>query len=61
MSRTEFLKKLNLSNYKQVYDIKSEVPRTTILSNTGTWKPDSWDFYSEIVKKCQPIEINRDK
>ena len=59
--RSLFLTKMGLSNYRQVYDIKSEVPRTTVLCNTGIWKPDSWDFYREVIKNSQPIEVSRDR
>jgi predicted transcriptional regulator len=59
--RSLFMKNVGLTGYKQVYDIKSEVPRTTILSNTGIWKPDSYDFYTEVVKESQPLEVTREK
>ena len=58
--RSEFMKELGLSGYKQVYDIKSEVPKTTILCNTGIWKPDEYDFYAKVVMGCEPLEINRE-
>ena len=59
--RTDFLKRVGLGNYKQIYDIKSEVPRTTILSNTGIWKPDSYDIYTEIIKESGVQEITRNR
>jgi hypothetical protein len=58
--RGDFLKRMELSDYKEVYDIKSEVPRTTILANTGIWKPDSYDIYTEIIKESGVQEITRD-
>jgi hypothetical protein len=61
MTRSKFLNEMGLSNYKQVYDIKSEVPRTTILCNTGIWKPESFDFYSEVKKETDPLEVTRDR
>ena len=59
--RSLFMKNMGLTGYKQVYDIKSEVPRTTILCNTGIWKPDSYDFYTEVVNESQPLEVTRKK
>ena len=59
--RSLFMKNVGLSNYRQVYDIKSEVPRTTILCNTGIWKPDSYDFYLDVVKRTQPLEVTRER
>jgi hypothetical protein len=58
--RSEFLQRMGLSDYKEVYDIKSEVPRTTILANTGKWKSDSYDIYTEIIKESGVEEINRE-
>jgi hypothetical protein len=52
---------MGLSDYKQVYDIKSEVPRTTILCNTGVWKPDNYDFYNDVVNQSHPLEVTREK
>jgi hypothetical protein len=49
-SRPDFLKRVGLSSYHEVYDIKSEVPRVNYLFNTGEWKDDDYDFYSEIIK-----------
>jgi hypothetical protein len=54
--RSDFLKRVGLADYKEIYDIKSEVPRTTILANTGVWKPDSYDAYEE-ARKLSVIEI----
>ena len=59
--RSEFLYDLGLSNYKQTYDIKSEIPRTTILCNTGIWKPDNYDFYLDVVNNSSPLEVTRQR
>jgi len=59
--RSKFLIDVGLSGYKQVYDIKSEVPRTTILCNTGIWKTDSYDFYIDVLNKTKPLEVSREK
>jgi predicted transcriptional regulator len=61
ISRKEFMKQVGLIDYKQIYDIKSEVPRTTILANTGIWKPDSYDFYTDVIKQSEVNEITRDR
>jgi hypothetical protein len=58
--RSDFLKRVGLDGYKEIYDIKSEVPRTTILANTGIWKSDDYDIYTEIIKESGVDEINRD-
>jgi hypothetical protein len=47
--RTQFLKRIGLPDYYEVYDIKSEVPRINWLFHTGEWKDDSYDFYTEII------------
>jgi predicted transcriptional regulator len=59
--RKQFMNKVGLIGYNQIYDIKSEVPRTTILSNTGIWKPDSYDFYTDVIEQSQVDEITRDR
>ena len=61
MTRSKFLNKVELYGYKQVYDIKSEVPRTTILCNTGEWKSDNYDFYLDVVNNTEPLEVTREK
>jgi len=61
MTRSKFLNKVELHGYKQVYDIKSEVPRTTILCNTGEWKTDNYDFYLDVVNQTSPLEVTREK
>jgi hypothetical protein len=48
--RPDFLKRIGLADYYEVYDIKSEIPRINHLFHTGEWKDDSYDFYSEIIK-----------
>jgi hypothetical protein len=50
--RSVFLKRVGLSDYKEIYDIKSEVPRVTILANTGIWKADDYDIYEAIINEC---------
>jgi hypothetical protein len=52
-SRPDFLKRVGLSDYFEVYDIKSEVPRVNYLFNNGIWKDDDFDFYSEIIKDTE--------
>jgi hypothetical protein len=51
--RKDFLKKIGLGDYYEVYDIKCEVPRVNWLFHTGQWKDDNYDFYSEIVKDTE--------
>ena len=48
--RDDFLKRIGLPDYYEIYDIKSEIPRINLLFHTGVWKDDNYDFYSEIVK-----------
>jgi len=48
--RKDFLKRIGLGDYFEVYDIKSEVPRLNWLFHTGEWKNDNYDFYTEIIK-----------
>lgn len=59
--RKVFLNEVGLVGYKQIYDIKSEVPRTTILSNTGIWKPENYDFYTDVIEQSQVAEITRNR
>ena len=47
--RDDFLKNRGLSDYYEVYDIKSEVPRVNYLFHSGEWKDDDFDFYKEII------------
>ena len=47
--RPDFLKRIGLPNYYEVYDIKSEIPRINYLFHTGIWKDDDFDFYTEII------------
>jgi hypothetical protein len=61
IGRKEFMKQVGLIEYKQIYDIKSEVPRTTILANTGIWKPDSYDFYTDVIEQSEVKEITRNR
>jgi hypothetical protein len=51
--RPDFLKRVGLSDYFEVYDIKSEFPRVNHLFHTGEWKDDGYDFYSEIIKDME--------
>jgi hypothetical protein len=51
--RSEFLKMIGLSDYYEVYDIKSEIPRINWLFHTGEWKDDGYDFYTEIIKDAE--------
>jgi hypothetical protein len=53
--RSDFLKRIGIPNYYEVYDIKSEVPRVNYLFHTGVWKDDDYDFYSEIIKDTEMI------
>jgi hypothetical protein len=53
--RRDFLKRVGLPDYYEVYDIKSEVPRVNYLFHTGIWKEDSYDFYTEIIKDTEMI------
>ncbi|GHU71015.1 hypothetical protein FACS189450_06370 [Spirochaetia bacterium] len=54
--RDEFLTRIGLPDYYEVYDIKSEIPRVNYLFHTGEWKDDSYDFYSEIIKDTKMLE-----
>jgi hypothetical protein len=59
-TRAEFLERMRIPDYKEVYDIKSEFPRINHIKSefprinhlfhTGIWKPDNYDFYNEIIK-----------
>ena len=48
--RPDFLKKIGIGDYYEVYDIKSQIPRVNYLFHTGEWKGDDYDFYDEIIK-----------
>jgi hypothetical protein len=54
--RDEFLTRVGLSDYYEVYDIKSEIPRINWLFHTGEWKDDNYDFYAEIIKDTEFIK-----
>jgi hypothetical protein len=54
--RSDFLKRIGLPDYYEVYDIKSEVPRVNYLFHTGIWKDNDYDFYSEIIKESEMIK-----
>jgi hypothetical protein len=54
--RKDFLTRIGLPDYYEVYDIKSEIPRINYLFHTGEWKDDSYDFYSEIIKDTGMLE-----
>jgi len=49
-SRKAYLRRIGLSDYVEIFDMKSQVPRVNRLFQSGTWKPDSYDFYAEIKK-----------
>jgi hypothetical protein len=51
--RDDFLKRIGLPDYYEVYDIKSEIPRINYLFHTGEWKGDNYDFYTEIINDYQ--------
>ena len=53
MSRKAFLTEIGIADYEEIYDIKSQVPRVNYLFHTGQWKPDSYDFYEEILKNTE--------
>jgi hypothetical protein len=55
--RNDFLKRIGIPDYYEVYDIKSEIPRINHLFHTGEWKEDSYDFYSEIIKDTGMLEF----
>jgi hypothetical protein len=54
--RSAFLNRIELSDYYEVYDIKSEIPRINWLFHTGEWKDDDYDFYSEIIKDTEMMK-----
>jgi hypothetical protein len=54
--RPDFLKRIGIPKYYEVYDIKSEYPRINYLFHTGVWKPDDYDFYSEIVNDTEMLK-----
>jgi len=54
--RSEFLHRVGLSDYFEVYDIKSQVPKINYLFHTGDWKNNNYDFYSEIIKDTEMIK-----
>jgi hypothetical protein len=54
--RPDFLKRIGLADYYEVYDIKSEIPRINYLFHTGEWEDDDFDFYSAILD-CSGINI----
>ena len=56
-SRKDFLTEIGLSDYVEIYDMKSQVPRVNHLFHTGNWKPDSFDFYTEILKGTHAFKI----
>ncbi|MDR2457726.1 MAG: hypothetical protein LBD41_04520 [Clostridiales Family XIII bacterium] len=51
--RSQFLKRIGIPDYFEVYDIKSEIPRVNWLFHTGEWKDDNYDFYAEITKEVK--------
>jgi len=51
--RDDFLKRVGLPDYYEVYDINAEIPRINYLFHTGEWKDDSYDFYTEIINDYQ--------
>jgi hypothetical protein len=58
--RNDFLNRIGISDYEEVYDIKSEIPRINYLFHTGEWKDDTYDFYSEIIKDTNMLEKTGD-
>jgi hypothetical protein len=52
-SRKDFLTEIGLDDYIEIYDMKSQVARVNYLYHTGRWKPDSYDFYEEILKNTE--------
>jgi hypothetical protein len=54
--RPDFLNRIGIPDYYEVYDIKSQVPRVNYLFHTGIWKDDDYDFYSEIIKDTEMME-----
>jgi hypothetical protein len=56
VSRRDYLDSIGLTDYGEVYDIKSEVPRVNYLFHNGAWKDDNYDFYSEIIKDAGFID-----
>jgi hypothetical protein len=54
-TRTDFLNANGLSDYYEVYDIKSEIPRVNYLFHTGEWRDDSFDFYQEIINEYDKV------
>jgi len=48
--RADFLSRIGLPDYHEVYDIKSEIPRVNYLFHTGEWTDDDYDFYAGILK-----------
>jgi hypothetical protein len=52
-SRKAYLSRIGISDYYEVYDMKSQVPRMNYLFQTGAWKPDSCDFYDKILKNTE--------
>lgn len=54
--RPDFLKRIGIPDYYEVYDIKCEIPRINWLFHTGEWKDDSFDFYKEILIDSELFE-----
>lgn len=59
-TRSDFLRRVGLYGYREIYDINAEVPRVNYLFHTGEWKPRSYDFYSEIIRDSRMAEIDGD-
>jgi hypothetical protein len=59
--RNDFLRKVGLGDYYEVYDIKSEIPRVNYLFHTGIWKDDDYDFYTEIIKDTEMLKYTGDE
>jgi hypothetical protein len=52
-SRYDMMNRLGYHNYKEVYDIKGEIPRVTHLLNTGEWWEDTFDPYAAMIEKSR--------
>jgi hypothetical protein len=58
--RHDFLMRMGIPDYYEVFDIKSEFPRVNYLFHTGIWKPDDYDFYTEIINDTEMLKYTGD-
>lgn len=58
--RGEFFSRIGIPDYELVYDMKSQVPRVNFLFHTGEWRPDSYDFYREILNNTRACQVGED-